>query len=230
MFNKTKKIFLLSLLLVSLFWGGANTLTAATNNYKIVVDPAHGGSDAGVKITDTINEKDITLAIALALQTELSKEGNIKVILSRVSDKDVTAENRKKIVQENKPNFFLSIHINRGFGKHASGFELYYPGFDKAAANTKKDAKGLSPERIKYLNESVRMAHLIQRNLDSVFPRMGRGLREADVPVLEGLHLPALVVEIGFASNSDDRKKLLSAKTQKEIARALSRSIKSFYR
>jgi len=50
------------------------------------------------------------------------------------------------------------------------------------------------------------------------------------VPVLEGLHLPALVVEIGFASNSDDRKKLLSAKTQKGIARALSRSIKLFYR
>jgi N-acetylmuramoyl-L-alanine amidase len=74
------------------------------------------------------------------------------------------------------------------------------------------------------------MAHLIQRNLDSVFPRMGRGLREADVPVLEGLRLPALVVEIGFASNSGDRKKLLSAKTQKEIARALSRSIKLFYR
>ena len=91
---------MLTFLLVSLFWGGVNTLTAATNNYKIVVDPAHGGSDAGVKITDTINEKDITLAIALALQTELSKEGNIKVILSRVSDKDVTAENRKKIMQE----------------------------------------------------------------------------------------------------------------------------------
>jgi N-acetylmuramoyl-L-alanine amidase len=142
----------------------------------------------------------------------------------------MSAEKINKIVRENKPDFFISIHINNGFGKHASGFELYYPGFGKDTTGGKKEIKDLSNEKINQINKSVRMSQLIQRNLDSIFARKGRGLREADSPQMEGLSVPALTVEIGFASNPDDRKKILSEKTQKEIAQALAKSIKLFYR
>ena len=230
MFRSIKKILLISVLLgASFFWSAIN-LFAAGDVYTIIIDPAHGGIDEGVKITDKINEKDITLVIAHELQKELSIESNIRVILTRNSDTDISAEKLNKIVRENKPDFFISIHINKGFGKHASGFELYYPGFGNDTAGGKKEIKDLSNERINQLNKSVRMAQLIQRNLGSIFARKGRGLREADTPRLEGLSVPALIVEIGFASNSDDRKKILSEKMQKEIAQSLAKGIKLFYR
>ncbi len=230
MFKNIKKLLLISALVGVFSFLYAINLFAATNIYTIIIDPAHGGTDIGVKITDKINEKTITLAIAHELQNELSRESNIKVILTRDSDTNISAEKINKIVRENKTDFFISIHINKGFGKHASGFELYYPGFGKDKAGGKKEIKDLSNDKINQINKSVRMAQLIQRNLDSIFARKGRGLREADTPQVEGLSVPALTVEIGFASNSDDRKKILSEKTHKEIAQALAKSIKSFYR
>ena len=50
------------------------------------------------------------------------------------------------------------------------------------------------------------------------------------MPITEGLFVPAVVVEMGFATNSEDKKKLLSPDTQTEIAKALAKSIKSFFR
>jgi N-acetylmuramoyl-L-alanine amidase len=229
MFYNTKKMFVCWLLLISIVICGVMDLCAAEKKYLVVIDPAHGGQDAGVKIADKIGEKDLTLALALALQKELAKDGNFEIILTRDSDKEVSVEDRRKSITKIRPDVFLSLHINAGFGKNASGFELYYPGF-KDLDDQKKHAKGGSKDiKNKYLNDSVRLAQIIQKNMDTLLPRKGRGLREADLPVLEGINIPAVVVEIGFATNQEERKKLLSEKSQSEISKTLAKSIKSFF-
>ena len=230
MFYKINKIYLVSILALAFFWGMVLPVLAAGGKHIIVIDPSHGGQDKGVIIKERVDEKDISLAIALALQKELAKENNLQVILTREIDRELSLEDRKKNVAKIKPEFFLSLHINSGFGKTASGFELYYPGFKESAE--RKAAVKLSAQQAKnrYLNDSIKMSHLIQRNLDTVFPRKSRGLREANLPIVDGLFVPALVVEIGFATNSEDKKKLLSPDTQIEIAQALAKSIKSFFR
>jgi len=45
----------------------------------ILIDPAHGGQDQGIKLTNDVYEKDITLAIAQFIKKELSKESNLKL-------------------------------------------------------------------------------------------------------------------------------------------------------
>jgi len=210
------------------------SIYAETAKHIVVIDPAHGGEDTGVLSIDKVAEKDLTLAIAFALQKELAKENNIEVILTRNSDKTLYGDERKKnIAKQNpakqNPALVLSLHANGGFGRNASGFELYYPGF-KDVDIPKKSSKGsVATPSNKHLNDTVKLAHLVQSNLDSLFPRKGRGLREADVPLAKGLSIPVLVVELGFATNSDDKKKLASSKTQTLIARALAKSIKSFF-
>jgi N-acetylmuramoyl-L-alanine amidase len=230
MFYKIKKIYLISILALAFFLGMFLPVLAAGGKHIIVIDPSHGGQDTGVKIKDRIDEKDITLIIALALQKELAQESNLQIILTRDSDRELSLEERKKNVAKIKPDFFLSLHINSGFGKTASGFELYYPGFKDTAERKAAVKLNAQQAKNKYLNDSIKMSHLIQRNLDAVFPRKGRGLREANLPIIDGLFVPALVVEIGFATNSEDKKKLLSPITQVEIAQALAKSIKSFFR
>lgn len=227
---KIRKLCLIGILALVFFLWMFLALSAAGGKRIIVIDPSHGGQDAGVKIKDKVDEKDITLIIALALQKELAQESNLQIILTRDSDRELSLEERKKIAAKIKPDFFLSIHINSGFGKTASGFELYYSGFKDMTE--RKTAVNVSARQAKNkcLNDAVKMSHLIQKNLDAVFPRKGRGLREAETPIIEGLSVPALVVEIGFATNSEDKKKLLSPDTQVEIAQALARSIKSFFR
>jgi N-acetylmuramoyl-L-alanine amidase len=225
----TRKVFLLGLLLISLIIGGVQNLSAAEKKNLVVIDPAHGGEDHGVSITDKVGEKDITLAIALALQKELTKQGNFEIVLTRDSDKTISCEERRKSISKIKPDLFLSLHINAGFGKSASGFEIYYPGFKDAADPKKKSKDGQRESKNKYLNDSVRLAQLIQKNLDTLFPRKGRGLREADSPILEEMNIPAVIVEIGFATNAEEKKKLLSVNSQSEIAKTLAKSIKLFF-
>ncbi|MEN6467422.1 MAG: N-acetylmuramoyl-L-alanine amidase [Smithella sp.] len=201
---------------------------AQTGKQIVVIDPAHGGEDSGVLGVAKVAEKDLTLAMALALKKELDQEGNLAVILTRDSDKTLSVDDRKKSIAKINPAMVLSLHVNAGFGKHSSGFELYYPGF-KGLEASPKGAKTNQANAGQYLNDTVKLARLVQKNLDGLFPRKGRGLREAVVPLAEGLVVPVLTVELGFATNPDEKKKLTSEKTQAEIAKALARSIKAFF-
>jgi N-acetylmuramoyl-L-alanine amidase len=205
------------------------SIHAQTAKPIVVIDPAHGGEETGAVGIDKVAEKDLTLAIALALQKELAKESNLEVVLTRDSDKALSLAERQKKIMKIKPALVLSLHVNAGFGRNASGFELYYPGFKNAEASKKgaKEAAGTLPNQ--HLNDTVKLARLVQKNLDSLFPRQGRGLREASVPLAQGLSVPVLAVELGFATNPDDKKKLTSDKTQTAIARALAKSIKAFF-
>ncbi|NTW17183.1 MAG: N-acetylmuramoyl-L-alanine amidase [Syntrophaceae bacterium] len=198
--------------------------------HVVIIDPAHGGDDSGVKVSDKEYEKDITLAIALSLKKELEKIGNIRVQLTRSSDKLVPFSERRKTAASARGELFVSIHVNAGFGKTSSGYEVYFPGVRDAQAeqsNSKEILKDMA--RNKSLNDSIRLAQLIQKNMDGVFPRKSRGIRDASVPVLEGLSIPAVLVEIGFATNPEDRKKMTDGSTQNSVARALYQSIKDFY-
>lgn len=206
-----------------------NPADAQTAKHIIVIDPAHGGDDAGALGIDKVAEKDLTLAIALALKKELDKEGNMQVVLTRDSDKTLSCDERQKNIMKINPALVLSLHVNAGFGKGSSGFELYYPGFKSLEAST-KSGKGVTVHNgSQHLNDTVKLARLVQKNLDGLFPRKGRGLREAMVPLAEGLAIPVLVVELGFVTNPEEKKKLTNVKTQTEIAKALAKSIKSFF-
>ncbi|MGO9136776.1 MAG: N-acetylmuramoyl-L-alanine amidase family protein [Syntrophales bacterium] len=202
----------------------------ARGKHSVTIDPAHGGGDLGVKISDKEYEKDITLAISSLVKKELDKSGNIVAQLTRTSDRDVTLSERKQIIKKVQSEVFVSIHVNAGFSKNSTGFEIYFPGF-KGASSEQSDSKEILKDmaRNKYLNDSVKLAQLIQKNMDKVFPRKSRGLRDAHVPALEGLSIPAVVVEIGFATNPEDRKKIVDADTQTAIAHALCQSIREFF-
>lgn len=230
MFNKKNILLIFGILVCFLFCVALN-LSAAGKKYVILIDPAHGGKDQGIKLTSDVYEKDITLAVALSIKKELLKESNLEVVLTRDSDKTVTEEDRKTNIEKIKPDFLLSLHVNGGFGKNASGFELYYQGLSENIIKGKKTAKDDKLQiKNKCQNDSLTMAKIVQENMNTLFPRKNRGLRKADLLVTDGLLVPALVVEMGFATNSEDKSKLLSSKTQTEISKSLAKSIKTFYR
>ncbi|MGZ6237948.1 MAG: N-acetylmuramoyl-L-alanine amidase family protein [Syntrophales bacterium] len=223
-----KKLLILLMLIIL-------PLTDATaqptrGKHLVTIDPAHGGADTGVKISDKEYEKDITLAVSLLIKKELDKSGNVLAELTRTADRDVSLSERKQIIKKMQSEIFVSIHVNAGFSKNSTGFEIYFPGF-KGASAEQSDSKEILKDmaRNKYLNDSVKLAQLIQKNMDKVFPRKSRGLRDSHVPALEGLSIPAVVVEIAFATNPEDRKKIVDANTQAAIAHALCQSVKDFF-
>ncbi len=198
--------------------------------HLIVIDPAHGGAEKGARLSDRYYEKDITLNIALLLQKELNRRGNIRVQLTRHTDRHIPVSERIRTVRVSHPNLFISLHVNAGFGKNSAGYEVYFPGFKSTSAGESDTAEILRDmAKNKYLNDSVRLAQTIQKNMEKVFPRKGRGLRDAPIPVLAGLSIPAVVVEIGFATNLEERKKIMDETTQSAIVQALSTSIREYF-
>jgi N-acetylmuramoyl-L-alanine amidase len=194
---------------------------AQANRHIVLIDPAHGGEEAGV-VSDKLREKDLTMNLALLVQQEAKQKANFDVQLTRSEDRNITTAERRKTVLALKPDCLLSLHINAGFGKKATGYEVYFPGFQQTIVGGSESAAILKDmEKNRYLNDSVRLAQALQAGLDTLFPRQGRGLRDAPSPLLDGLTIPGVVVELGFATHPEDRKKLTEEKTQRAIARAL---------
>jgi N-acetylmuramoyl-L-alanine amidase len=226
-----KKLAFLTLVVFFLI---PSLLAAAEPGQKkriVIIDAAHGGADGGVIVTDKVREKDVVLAIALLLQKELAKMPGIQVQMTRTSDKTVsTAERRKMTDAAPAEALFIGLHVNAGFGKNATGYEIYFPGF-KTTPQEKGGSKAIVKDMVmnKSLNDSVRFAQIIQKNMDPVFPRKGRGLRDAPIPVLNDLTVTAIILELGFATNVDDRKKVMDAAAQQAIAQALAKSVRDYF-
>jgi N-acetylmuramoyl-L-alanine amidase len=233
MMNKriTKTITCLSLLIFFLILVPILMVQATQAKRLVIIDAAHGGADAGVMVTDKIQEKEVTLILAQLLQKELAKSPDIQTQLTRTSDKTISNAERMKMVKAASGEvLFISLHVNAGFGNKATGYEIFFPGF-KTPATDQNESKAIlkDMEQNKYLNDSVRLAQMIQRNMENVFPRKGRGLRDAPMPILGDLSIPAVVLEVGFATNTDDRKKILNEKTQQAIAQALAKGIRDYF-
>ncbi len=226
-----KRIAFLTFLIFFLIPSSLMMAQSGQKKRFVIIDAAHGGIDGGVSVTDKVREKEMTLILSQLLQKELAKMPGIQVQMTRTSDKTLSSADRRKIAAEAPADaLFISLHLNAGFGKNATGYEIYFPGF-KTAPEDKGGSKAILKDMVmnKSLNDSVRFAQVIQRNMEHVFPRKGRGLRDAPMPILSDLTMTAVVLEIGFATHVDDRKKIMDVKTQQAIAQALSKGIRDFF-
>jgi N-acetylmuramoyl-L-alanine amidase len=195
----------------------------------VIIDAAHGGDDPGV-VSDKLREKDLTMNIALLILREAQKKPGLQIQLTRSADRAMTAAERVKAAETMKADCLISLHINAGFGKKSTGYEIYYPGFRQAESGG-GDSSPIIKDMVrnKSLNDSVRLAQQIQSGLETVFPRKGRGLRDAPSPLLDGLAIPGLVVELGFATHPGDREKLTEPETQRMIATAVVTGLQNYF-
>lgn len=135
------------------------------------------------------------------------------------------------MVDKSKTDLFISIHINAGFGDKSTGYEIYYSSSQNRLASAEGSSKEIVDDMIesRYLNDSILFAQIVRKNIEKIFPREGRGIRSAPVFVLEGLTVPAVEIELGFATNIKSRKQLDDEEIQRSIADGLTKSIKEFF-
>ncbi len=224
-----KPIILIVTVLMALALASSAASARDQHGNCIVLDPAHGGRDEGVKVAMGRYEKDLTLKLALLIKADVERARGVKVVLTRSDDRDVSLAQRIAVGKAGSADFVLSLHVNAGFGKKATGYEMYFPGFS-ASGDGKGGAGAIVNDMVhtKALNESVRFAKILQRHLDRVLPRKDRDLREGPIRLREAA-TPVLLLEIGFASNGDDRKNLLDADVVKEMAAAIAAGIREFF-
>ena len=107
----------------------------------IVIDAGHGGKDPGAVGYRGTKEKDIALDVAKRLEKKLSKNMNVKIVMTRDEDVFLRLEERTKIANESNGNLFISIHTNAAEDRRASGFETFLIGTNKNEAAVRVAAR-----------------------------------------------------------------------------------------
>ncbi|MCJ8152291.1 N-acetylmuramoyl-L-alanine amidase [Chryseobacterium sp. SSA4.19] len=157
----------------------------------IVIDAGHGGNDIGAR-RDGLYEKEITLQVAKEIQKYNENQDAFEVVLTRDSDNDLSLSERVTKINELQPEMVISLHINSSPQQETSnaGPEIY-------TQNS---------------HESKKLAEKISTKFAV------RGIQEKNLHILRESKVPAVLVELGFINNTQDRNYISSEKGRKEIA------------
>ncbi len=173
----------------------------------IVLDPGHGGVDAGVR-AGGLAEKDVVLALARVLQGELERRIGARVVLTRAGDESPGQEQRARTANLARADLVLSLHVDGFPDPRAAGATVWSAPAREAGESA--GALDLVPWRdvaTRHAAEGRACAVALARALES----RGRGparLRERLVVPLLGVDAPALMIECGTLTSPADRARL----------------------
>ena len=186
------------------------------NKIRIVIDPGHGGEDAGAVAADGTLEKDLNLDISRILYTILDLNGT-SVELTRDKDTllydkygdltDYTGQkkvydlkNRLRFAEESPNSIYVGIHMNKFSQEKYSGLQVYYSQENPLSYNLALDIKSM-----------------VSTNLQ---PENNRPIKRADstIYILHRAKIPSVLVECGFLSNEGELELLKSQDYQRALA------------
>ena len=233
----------------------------------VVIDAGHGGKDAGCVSKDQKTyEKNITLDIATTLAEKIEAGcPDVKVVLTRSTDKYVTLNDRAEIANDAGADLFISIHINANDRTSPSGYSVHVLG---QSSDKNRDLfannmdvcvrensvimleddystkyQGFNPSdpesyifmmlmQNSHREQSLRFAEAVQSKLAGGPIKVDRGVSQDPFYVLWKTSMPAVLLELGFISNSADLAQLRRQAGRDDIAQRLYeafREYKAFY-
>ena len=216
----------------------------------VVIDPGHGGPKPGTIGKSGLQEKEVNLAVALALRKLLKDEAGIDAVLTRESDVDVGLDDRTVIANQKRADLFVSIHANAHRDRKRGGVETFFLNIspdpsviELAAAENATSTKNIGEmktilEKIVQNNkiqESKGLAEAIQRNLCKALARDLPGIPNLGVKggpfwVLIGGEMPSVLVEISHLSNAKEEAKLKTKKYRDLAAQGIFDGIMEYIR
>ncbi|MFJ7700575.1 N-acetylmuramoyl-L-alanine amidase [Lysinibacillus fusiformis] len=176
----------------------------------IIIDPGHGGKDPGT-VVGTIEEKNIVLKVSTLVTQKLEAAG-ANVLMTRTEDTYPTREGRVDFSHGNYGEIFVSIHANYANNTAAQGTETYY-------AKTLGDV----------YEEDIDLATFVNNQIVKNVNMKDRKVKEMKYVVIANTNIPAILVELGFLSNSEDRAKLTDDQYVELFAESIYKGILEYY-
>lgn len=187
-----------------------NNQGSAVKDRIIILDPGHGGKDPGA-VNSGHTEKAIVFKVTNLVRQKLEANG-AKVFMTRTGDTYPSLQERVEFTRNKYGEIFVSVHVNAATSTSAQGTETYY---SISTGDQHEEDKKLAT----YINtEIVNNANM--RN---------RGVKEAQFYVTRNMIIPSVLVELGFISNSEDRKKLIDDKYVEIYAQSIYNGIVDYY-
>ena len=225
------------------------TAFAANKRFTLVIDPGHGGHDAGARGAISM-EKNINLAVALRFGKYVEQNmPEVRVIYTRKQDVFIPLHERANIANRANADLFISVHTNAlPAGKVARGFETYTLGMHRAKDNLdvamrensvismekgfEQTYEGFDPKSSesyiifefiqgKNMERSVELARMIQRSVCDSGCRPDKGVHQAGFLVLRETSMPSCLIELGFITTPDEERLLNDNVKVDDIAKGI---------
>ena len=188
--------------------------TSVSGSEKLVVlDPGHGGIDAGKTGVNGAEEKEINLKIALKIKKILDDEG-VSTVMTRTTDERLAESQvedlkaRVDMMNAQNPSLVVSIHQNSYHDAGVSGAQVFYH----------SDS-----------GEGQRAAQDIQEQLNKINPEHAKKVKANETYyILKNTNVPVVIVECGFLSNYEEAERLSDESYQETVAEAVAEGIKKF--
>lgn len=185
--------------------------------FLVVIDPGHGGDERGAALTETLAEKDVTLAFARRIHRELETKG-ISAMLIRNSDSTLTLDQRAIAANTSRPAVFISVHAST----LGSGVRVYTALLPPAAPTTRSAFLPWTSAQAAFLDSSSAVAGSIAAECNN--RKVPVRAIAASLRPLNSITGAALSIELAPPpeSNVDD---ITSEKYQQSIASAITAGI-----
>lgn len=212
------------LILLALLLLAPVSLTAKKKKtYLIVLDAGHGGNDFGTN-TKNFQEKELNLRIVKDLEKLLKKnKTGVSVLLTRTNDTFVSLEQRCKIANNAGADLFVSVHVN--FAEQRPllvGTETFYANLRGSSGTVQRSALMNS------VSKSELLAWLVQHQYHLAGRVTERGAKPFEYFVLMNTKMPAVLTEVGFASNLTELSFLRSDEGVRQISICLYNALSEY--
>lgn len=256
--NAAKIILMLFLVGISILVSSKPLNVQNSSINVIVIDAGHGGKDPGCLGVSSSLEKEVVLDMALLLDSLLKKKlPEVKVVLTRSSDRFIPLWQRAAIANRAKADLFISLHCNAHADKNMNGAETYVMGVHKNENNLEvsrrenaalhlegkyktsghySDFDPNSPEanivlslyQNAFLEHSVAVASKVQEQVKQRGKLRDLGVNQAGFVVLWKTAMPSILVEAGYLTNASNEKYLTSETGKKETASNIFEAVWAF--
>jgi N-acetylmuramoyl-L-alanine amidase len=224
---------------------------AASAIRTVAIDPGHGGDDQGAVGPGGTREKDLTLAAARRLKAAIEARLGIRVLLTREDDRNVPLDDRTAVANNNKADAFISLHASGSPRSGNAGASILFAAFDKEEADAARAAQALGSAsggrlptfaggsrdielvlwdlaQTRYVEQSGELARILQEHLRDRVPLAPRAVDQAPLRVLESANMPAVLIEIGYLSNPNQEKQLISNEFQSAFVQSVVDAVVKF--
>lgn len=177
--------------------------------WTVVIDPGHGGSEKGAIGCLGDKEKDINLQIAFELKEILTQKG-INAVMTRECDANVSLDDRVKLAHDNCANIFVSIHLN-------------------SIPDIKMDVHKNRGTSVYYYNpNSKELAKSVQNSVTAITGTRRDGVRTASFAVIRPTDYVGILVETAYMTNPLDSVLYKSGSFAKNTAQGIADGILHF--
>jgi len=213
---------------------------------RVVIDAGHGAHDPGAIGVGGLQEKDVTLDLALRVRDVLQAAG-YDTVLTRDRDVYLPLEERTALANTARGDLFLSLHCNSSDSGNLNGVETYYLNLassrramataareNSMALANMSDLQDLLKEIYNSkMDESSRFAEAVQRAMHGSLRRRYRdvkdlGVKQAPFYVLIGAQMPSILAEVSFINHAAEGRRLSDPAYRQLIAQAIADGVRRY--